>query len=114
MATFKMVEFPSSSAAASSTFFRAVFGWGGTAYGPDYQDVPVSDGVSLGFQADPSDAPTQPLVVIEVDDLEAVRAKILASGGEVTVEPFSFPGGTRMHFREPGGNELAVYVPDVE
>lgn len=28
-----------------------------------------------------------------------------------TLEPFSFPGGTRMHFREPGGNVLAGYVP---
>ncbi|MBK8868783.1 MAG: VOC family protein [Dermatophilaceae bacterium] len=113
-ATFKMVEFPTSSAGASAEFFQRVFGWRGTAYGPDYQDVPMGDGVSLGFQADTSEAPAQPLVVIEVDDLASVRAEILASGGVVTVEPFSFPGGSRMHFREPGGSELAVYVPEDE
>ena len=74
----------------------------------------MGDGVSLGFQADTSEAPAQPLVVIEVDDLASVRAEILASGGLVTVEPFSFPDGSRMHFREPGGSELAVYVPEDE
>ncbi|VAW15709.1 Glyoxalase family protein [hydrothermal vent metagenome] len=27
-------------------------------------------------------------------------------------EIFSFPGGRRFHFREPGGNELAVWSAD--
>jgi predicted enzyme related to lactoylglutathione lyase len=26
-------------------------------------------------------------------------------------EQFDFPGGRRFHFREPGGNELAVWTP---
>ncbi|MFA0070982.1 VOC family protein, partial [Vibrio breoganii] len=29
--------------------------------------------------------------------------------GEVNREIFSFPGGRRFHFREPSGNEMAVW-----
>lgn len=32
-----------------------------------------------------------------------------AAGGRVTYEPFSFPGGRRFQFLDPGDNELAVY-----
>jgi predicted enzyme related to lactoylglutathione lyase len=110
MTKFTMVEYPTSSASASADFFEAAFGWRSTSYGPMYEDVPIGDGVSLGFQADLSEAPAQPLVVLEVEDLDVMRERIVAAGGLVTVEPFSFPGGSRMHFREPGGNVLAVYV----
>ena len=34
----------------------------------------------------------------------------LAAGGTITRPQYDFPGGRRFHFREPGGNELAVYV----
>lgn len=114
MTKFTMVEYPTSSASASAAFLEAVFGWPGTSYGPSYVDVPVGEGISLGFQADPAEAPPQPLVVLEVDDLLAMRERIVAAGGVITVEPFSFPGGTRMHFREPGGNVLAVYVTEAQ
>jgi predicted enzyme related to lactoylglutathione lyase len=110
MASVTLVEFPTSSAAASASFLAQVFGWPGTAYGPDYQDVTVSDGISLGFQGDPTEASAAPLVVIEVSDLDVTRGQILEAGGVITVESFDFPGGRRLHFREPGGNELAVWV----
>lgn len=108
-----MVEFPSSSSAASAGFFKDVFGWENVAYGPDYHDV-ASGEVTLGFQGDLSEAPDGPLVVIEVDDLAAARTRLIQAGATITVEPFSFPGGSRMHFREPGGSELAVYVRDAK
>lgn len=111
MSRLSMVEFPTSSSTASARFVEAVFGWAGVAYGPQYHDVPLDGGVSLGFQADPTEAPGC-LVVIEVNDLTTTRATVLAAGGTITVEPFGFPGGTRMHFREPGGNEMAAFVPD--
>lgn len=105
-----MVEFPVASAEASAVFLSQVFGWASTAYGPDYQDVAMGNGLSVGFQADPAEATAAPLVVIEVDDLPATGAKIVEAGGTITVEPFDFPGGRRLHFREPGGNELAVWI----
>jgi predicted enzyme related to lactoylglutathione lyase len=37
------------------------------------------------------------------------QARVLAAGGKITRDIFSFPGGQRFHFKEPGGNELAVW-----
>ncbi len=37
---------------------------------------------------------------------------VQAAGGSITRQPFSFPGGRRFHFREPGGNELAAFEAD--
>lgn len=106
-----MVEFPTPSAAESARFFEDVFDWPHIDYGPAYTDVQLAGGQSLGFQQNASQAPAGPLTIIEVDDLDATRQAVEAAGGTITVEPFDFPGGTRFHFREPGGNELAAWVP---
>ncbi|MEU3767653.1 VOC family protein [Amycolatopsis keratiniphila] len=106
------VEFPSSSAAGSGAFFEKAFGWAATAYGPAYTDVQSGGTVSFGFQQDTAQQTAAPLVTIRTDDLALARASVEAAGGIVTVEPFSFPGGRRFHFREPGGAELAVWSPD--
>jgi len=42
-------------------------------------------------------------------DLDATLAAVRAAGGEVSKKPFTFPGGRRFHFRDPTGNELAVW-----
>lgn len=110
MYSIDMVEFPSSSAAASGEFLEAAFGWSSTAYGLDYVDV-QGGGISFGFQSDTAEQPSAPLVVIRADDLDQARSTIESAGGSVTVEPFDFPGGRRFHFREPGGSELAVWRP---
>ena len=110
MATFTMVEFPSTSAAASAAFMATVFWWTATPYGPDYTDVDCG-GANLGFQQDPAEQPAAPLVIIQVDDLDVMQREVEAAGGIITVEPFDFPGGRRFHFREPGGNELAAWAP---
>lgn len=105
-----MVELPSDSAAESAAFVSEVFGWSGTPYGLEYVDFDCG-GVNLGFQQDPEEQPSAPLVVIQVEDLEETRAAVETAGGVITVESFDFPGGRRFHFREPGGNELAAGVP---
>lgn len=109
-ARFTMVEFPTGSAQASAEFMHDVLGFGHTAYGPDYIDVDMGGGHSLGFQQDRAEAPSAPLAIFEVDDLAAAQQAVIDAGGQVTVEPFGFPGGRRFHFREPGGNELAIWV----
>ncbi|MDO9246295.1 MAG: VOC family protein, partial [Phenylobacterium sp.] len=43
-------------------------------------------------------------------DLEAMLAKVTAAGGEVVRPIYSYPGGRRFHFRDPSGNELAVFT----
>ncbi|GAA2812526.1 VOC family protein [Saccharopolyspora taberi] len=108
MYTVDFVEFPSKTASASGRFFTEAFGWTATPYGPDYADV-AGPGINLGFQADPEEQPSAPLVTIRTDDLEQARRDVEDAGGVVTVEPFTFPGGRRFHFREPGGCELAVW-----
>jgi len=50
-----------------------------------------------------------PLVVRFSRDLDATLAAVRAAGGEVSKKPFTFPGGRRFHFRDPTGNELAVW-----
>ncbi|MFI1919688.1 VOC family protein [Nocardia sp. NPDC020380] len=113
MYTIDFVEFPSTSAGASSAFFEKAFGWTATAYGPDYADVQGA-GISLGFQADAEERPAAPLLTVHTDDLEEARRAVEGAGGVITVEPFDFPGGRRFHFREPGGAELAVWSRTVQ
>jgi predicted enzyme related to lactoylglutathione lyase len=38
-----------------------------------------------------------------------MEAKVRAAGGEILRPPYDFPGGRRFHFRDPSGNELAVW-----
>ena len=50
-----------------------------------------------------------PLVILFSSDLEASVRAVVAAGGTITTEPFTFPGGRRFHFTDPSGNELAVW-----
>lgn len=102
------VEFSSGDIAASKAFFAAAFGWGFVDYGPGYQafaDAGIDGGIDGSAQAAVGSA----LVIVKADDLEAALARVQAAGGVVTVPVFSFPGGRRFHFREPGGCEMAVW-----
>jgi uncharacterized protein len=112
MARLNYVELPVRDIAASKAFFERAFGWALTDFGPSYaattadsDDTPATD---IGL--DGSDAPvTAPLTVIEVEHIAAALSQVEAAGGIVTRPIFSFPGGRRFHFREPSGNELAVW-----
>jgi uncharacterized protein len=50
-----------------------------------------------------------PLPVVRVDDLELAFDSVVKAGGTIAKPIFSFPGGRRFHFIDPGGNELAVW-----
>lgn len=105
------VEFPGRDAAtvaAAKAFYTDVFGWAFRDWGEDYVDT-LSSGLSCGFNADPAHAPQQPLVVIHSANLEASHAQVIAAGGRISKEIFSFPGGRRFHFVDPAGNELAIW-----
>jgi predicted enzyme related to lactoylglutathione lyase len=109
--TIDFVEFPAKSVAeigSAKAFYSEVFGWAFRDWGDDYIDT-QSAGVGTGFNADSSHRPAKPLVVIYAADLDAALAKVTEAGGEVTREIFAFPGGRRFHFRDPLGNELAVW-----
>jgi predicted enzyme related to lactoylglutathione lyase len=106
-----LIELPATSAQAlakAKAFYADTFGWSFNDYGDDYADT-QSSGVTVGFNADSSHRPAKPLAVIYAADLAATRAKVLAAGGTITMETFSFPGGKRFHFTDPCGNELAAW-----
>ena len=110
MARIDYVELPSASAhELTRAFYARAFGWTFTDYGPDYSAT--MDGVTdMGLNGDPDDALSAPLPVIRVDDLEAAFDAVGKAGGTIARPIYSFPGGRRFHFIDPGGSELAVWV----
>ncbi|MBK8182179.1 MAG: VOC family protein [Candidatus Competibacteraceae bacterium] len=92
----------------AQSFFSAVFGWTYKNWGDDYTDT-SSSGINSGINADPKHRPNHPLPVVFTTDLELMRDKVLAAGGKITKNIFSFPGGRRFHFKDPAENELAVW-----
>jgi uncharacterized protein len=105
------IELPAHDLAASQAFFEAVFGMKMTAFGPTYACTLTGD-VDIGLQADQEEATEAQLLVFSVKDLDATLAAVTASGAPVSKPIFSFPGGRRFHFRDPGGNELAAMQVD--
>lgn len=94
--------------AATKHFYGSVFGWVFEDWGPEY--VSFRDGrLAGGFQTRSSVGGGGVLVVLYCKDLEGAEARVRASGGEVVKEIFAFPGGRRFQFRDPNGNELAVW-----
>ena len=105
------VEAPSRDLAATKAFFSKVFGLKFKDYGEDYTSFSEA-GVAGGFFRSPAVCQTEQgsaLIVFYSDDLEATLAAVEAAGGKVTRPIFSFPGGRRFHFDEPGGSEFAVW-----
>lgn len=48
-------------------------------------------------------------VYIEVDDVAAYLAKVVAAGGKKLVGPVEIPTGTFAWFQDPGGNMLGLW-----
>ncbi len=104
------VEFGTGRIAESREFFARAFGWEFTEYGPQYVAF-NNAGIDGGLDGTEG-ATKMPLVVLKSDNLEGAQKQIEAAGGKIVKEIFSFPGGRRFHFVEPGGNELAVWSAD--
>jgi predicted enzyme related to lactoylglutathione lyase len=102
------LEFPSSDSIKSRRFFSEAFGWTLTDYGPTYTGIEAA-GIGAGIDSDIT-RPSAPLAVIRTTDLEKAQNDVELAGGVITRPAYDFPGGRRFHFREPGGNELSVYI----
>lgn len=102
------VELPGKDMAAMKAFYGGAFGWSFTDYGPTYASFGGA-GVDGGFDIE-NKALKAPLVVLYSFDLEAALARVEAAGGAIVVPIFAFPGGRRFHFRDPAGNELAIWT----
>ncbi|MBO9875163.1 MULTISPECIES: VOC family protein [Xanthomonas] len=107
MARINFVELPARDLGAARSFYAAVFGWELTSFGPSYACTMTGE-VDLGLQGDMGEAPAGPLPVVLVDDLDAAQAAVEAAGGTISKPIFGFPGGRRLHFRDPNGLELAI------
>ena len=101
------VEFRGPDMGAIKAFYGEALGWRFTDYGPSY--AAFDEGVEGGFDT-ASQPLTPPLVVLYAHDLEAMLAKVTAAGGAITRPAYAFPGGRRFHFKDPAGNELAVWT----
>lgn len=111
MARLNYVELPVKDVPVARAFYEAAFGWSLTDFGPTYAATLTGD-TDIGLQGDAAEATASPLPVIQVDDLEAALAAVTAAGGAVVRPIFSFPGGRRFQFADPGGNEIAVMQAD--
>jgi predicted enzyme related to lactoylglutathione lyase len=107
------LEFPSRDGLRSRRFFEEAFGWSFVSYGPSYSGIEAA-GIDVGIQGDSAEATAAPLVIVRTTDLEAAQRAVELAGGVVTRAAFNFPGGRRFHFREPGGNEMAVWIATPE
>jgi uncharacterized protein len=102
------IEFPATDVAKTKTFYERAFAWKFTDYGPDYTSF--EDGrIAGGFTREGKVAQGGPLVVLYASDLTATEKKVRDAGGTIVKDAFSFPGGRRFHFKDPSGNELAVW-----
>ena len=92
-------------------FYSSAFGWEFNDYGPEYVGIRKQrgDGECGGICLVGQVATGGPLVILYSLDLELTASSVRKAGGTITKEIFSFPGGRRFHFSDPGGNELSVW-----
>lgn len=90
-------------------FYREAFSWEFKDYGPDYCGIQGGDREMGGLCVADKVVSGGPLVVLYSNELEATLTSVEQAGGEITKAMFEFPGGRRFHFRDPSGNELAVW-----
>ncbi|MFQ3251575.1 MAG: putative enzyme related to lactoylglutathione lyase [Glaciecola sp.] len=105
------VEFAAHDLKATCGFFHAAFAWDFTWYGEDYASF-SNQGLDGGFYKADMNTRVEDgaaLLVLYSRDLESTMQKVTAAGGKVCKDIFDFPGGRRFHFKEPSGNELAVW-----
>ena len=105
------VELPAKNFDAVQSFYNSAFDWTFTDYGPEYRAFTDGklDGGFYKSELHSSTGTGAALVVLYAENLEQTMSTIIASGGKIVKEIFSFPGGRRFHFADPNGNELAVW-----
>ncbi len=102
------VEFKAHNLEKIKEFYSTSFDWVFTDYGPTYVAFEES-GLAGGFEKTDAEIVNGALVILYHQDLDLIKNRIIAAGGKITKDIFSFPGGKRFHFADPSGNELAVW-----
>ena len=113
MAKINYLEYPAKDIDKTKQFFKSVFNWQFTDFGPEYSAFSSeAAGIDGGFflsELVSSTANGACLTVLYSDTLEETEKQIIAAGGKIVKPIFAFPGGRRFHFTEPSGNEFAVW-----
>lgn len=102
------IEFKTNNISAIKKFYSNCFNWIFNDYGTIYTAFSHS-GLKGGFELTEKEIVNGALVVLYHSNLKLIKDKIIASGGKISKDIFSFPGGERFHFIDPSGNELAVW-----
>lgn len=102
------VELKAKDLQAVKDFYSKSFNWNFTDYGPTYTSFSES-GIAGGFELSDEEIANGALIVLYHSDLESIKKKVVEAHGVVSKDIFSFPGGRRFHFKDPSGNELAVW-----
>jgi len=106
------LEYPAHDFKLIKAFYSQVFNWSFIDYGLEYIAF-ENAGIDGGFYKSELNSSTQngaALTVFYSDELEETQNKIIAAGGSIIKEIFSFPGGRRFHFTDPCNNEFAVWT----
>jgi predicted enzyme related to lactoylglutathione lyase len=103
------VEFEGTDLVEVRRFYKAALDW--TFHGNETEDAAFSAADSDEEAANDNDPPAPPLVVIYAANLCETWRKVHLAGGEITKPVYWIPGGWRFQFRDPAGNELAVWSP---
>lgn len=108
------VELTVTDLAAAKSFYADAFGWRFVDYGPEYAGIVSAvdggeevGGLLLASETRPSGGP---FVLLYSADLDATADAVVGAGGTIVQEAYAFPGGRRLHFADPSGNELGVWA----
>lgn len=102
------IEFKTNDIEKVKAFYSNVFDWSFTDYGPGYTAF-SNCGVEGGFENTEEPIVNGALVVLYNENLGLIKSKVIEFGGVISKDIFSFPGGSRFHFVDSSGNELAVW-----
>jgi uncharacterized protein len=103
------IEFNVHDLEKAKAFYSAAFDWKFTDYGPTYAGIQGESGEAGGLRLVESVSEGGPLVILYSQNLENSLMRVREARGKITKEPFAFPGGRRFQFKDPSGNELAVW-----
>lgn len=96
--------------ARAAAFFAEVFEWGSAPYGPYGRMLEIGAGVRGHLTALGHEPHAYVTVYIEVADVGAHLARIVAAGGEALVGPLPLPDGRAFAwFKDLDGNLLGLF-----
>ena len=99
--------------AKARAFYGDALGMAVEAESPMFLQVAASSGpgVSLGISATEAVTLTGRILWWQVDDVEALRARLAERGIHITAELKDEPFGRTLSFADPEGNILSAYQP---